>query len=117
MSGRCASLPVTLDSPRIGGNAGEQNGPAATSFRPAQAKAASARPFVAIEMSARGETLLFDEPVEVVTTNEFEEVGPTLARLETAGRHVSISLSTWEWLISRNQSVTGNKSRFVFSFN
>jgi aminodeoxychorismate synthase component I len=64
-----------------------ETAPAPTSLWPARAKAASARPFVAIEMGARGETLLFDEPVDVVTANVSEEVGPALARLETARRH------------------------------
>ena len=59
---------------------------AAASLCPARAKAASARPFVAIEMSVRGETLLFDEPVDVVTANEFEEVG-LLSRASRQRRH------------------------------
>ena len=53
-------------------------------LRPSRAKAAPARPFVVIETRARGEMLLFDEPIDVVTANETEEVGPALARLESA---------------------------------
>ena len=51
---------------------------------PARVEAAPARLFVLIEMSAPGATLLFDEPVEVVTAHQKDEVVPALARLEAA---------------------------------
>jgi len=53
-------------------------------FWPARVEAAPARLFVLIEMSAPGATLLFDEPVEVVTAHQKDEVAPALARLEAA---------------------------------
>lgn len=64
----------------------QATGMASTSeiVRSERAQAAPARPFVLLEANAPAATFLFDEPVEVVTAREREEVGPALARLEAA---------------------------------
>ena len=49
-----------------------------------RAEAAPARSFVLLEANAPAATFLFDEPVEVVTARDRDEVGPALARLEAA---------------------------------
>ena len=37
--------------------------------------------------------------------------------LEFFASLLSISVSIWDWRTSRNQSVAGNESRYVFGFN
>jgi aminodeoxychorismate synthase component I len=63
-----------------------QTAPQAEMIRPARVEAAPERPFVLIETSAPAATLLFDEPVDVITAYEKEEVASALARLEAARR-------------------------------